>query len=240
VSGLLIVSADDWGRDAATTDAILACFEAGRITSTSALVHLEDSRRAARLALAAGLNVGLHLNFSEPYSAAGVPDELRRRQSRLARRFRGLGLHIMRWLYDPLIQTDVERCILDQMEEFERLYGQAPTHIDGHKHVHVSPNVLFARALQRGMKLRTSLWLPGRPSLLAPGRLLRRRIMSRRFVSPAFLFDINDREHALGLVDEHNVELMVHPANRAELDVLLSEEWGRAIRGRRLGSFADL
>jgi hypothetical protein len=50
VSGLLIVNADDWGGSEATTDAILATFEAGRITSTSGMVHMPDSDRAAEIA----------------------------------------------------------------------------------------------------------------------------------------------------------------------------------------------
>src|SRR5438034_11191976 len=66
---MLIVNADDWGRTAAETDAALACFSQGRITSVSAMVFMADSERAARIALEHGIPVGLHLNFTEAPTA---------------------------------------------------------------------------------------------------------------------------------------------------------------------------
>ena len=48
-SGLLVVNADDWGAEWATTDAILSCFQAGAISSTTACV-LSPRRRLPRTA----------------------------------------------------------------------------------------------------------------------------------------------------------------------------------------------
>src|SRR4029077_18222503 len=48
--GLLIVNADDWGGFRAGTDAIESCFAIGAISSTTAMVHMADARRAAELA----------------------------------------------------------------------------------------------------------------------------------------------------------------------------------------------
>ena len=48
--GLVIINADVLGLDVATTDAILDCFRADRITSASAMVWMSDSQRAASLA----------------------------------------------------------------------------------------------------------------------------------------------------------------------------------------------
>ncbi len=62
---MLIVNADDLGRSKAATDAAMVCYAKGRITSTSAMVFMMDSERAAEAASGAGLDVGLHVNFSE-------------------------------------------------------------------------------------------------------------------------------------------------------------------------------
>jgi hypothetical protein len=40
--GLLIINADDWGRDAHTTDNILDCALRGTISSVSAMLFMED------------------------------------------------------------------------------------------------------------------------------------------------------------------------------------------------------
>ena len=53
------------------------------------------------------LPVGLHLNLSETFDGADVPDEVRRRQSFLARRFTDMRLR--RWIYDPTSRARVDR-----------------------------------------------------------------------------------------------------------------------------------
>ena len=66
---MLIINADDWGRSLAETDAALECYKAGRITSASAMVFMGDSERAAELAKENKLDVGLHLNFTDRFTA---------------------------------------------------------------------------------------------------------------------------------------------------------------------------
>jgi predicted glycoside hydrolase/deacetylase ChbG (UPF0249 family) len=46
---MLIVNADDWGRNRDATDRSLECHRNGRITTVSAMVFMEDSERAADL-----------------------------------------------------------------------------------------------------------------------------------------------------------------------------------------------
>ena len=48
---ILIVNADDYGWNRPTTEATLEAFRAGRITSATALMFMDDSERAAELAL---------------------------------------------------------------------------------------------------------------------------------------------------------------------------------------------
>ena len=82
---MIIVNADDWGRSRSDTDAALACYKEERITSVSAMVFMEDSARAAELAKEMGIDVGLHINLTQPFlrggalkSLAGLPRSRRR------------------------------------------------------------------------------------------------------------------------------------------------------------------
>ena len=70
VPRMIIINADDWGRSPSETDAALACFKAGRITSVSAMVFMNDSERAAGVARREGIDVGLHLNLNESFASA--------------------------------------------------------------------------------------------------------------------------------------------------------------------------
>lgn len=74
--GALIVNADDWGRDLETTDRTLDCILRGAVSSVSAMVFMQDSERAAILALQRGVDAGLHLNFTSRFSAPQCPPRL--------------------------------------------------------------------------------------------------------------------------------------------------------------------
>ena len=73
---MLIINADDFGRSVAETDSAIECYREGRITSVSAMVFMEDSERAAQLAKESELDVGLHLNFDEPFTGRNHPPKL--------------------------------------------------------------------------------------------------------------------------------------------------------------------
>jgi predicted glycoside hydrolase/deacetylase ChbG (UPF0249 family) len=57
----LIVQADDFGACVAITDGIMAAFREGKVTQTSVIMPALDSERAIRLALEAGMPLGVHL-----------------------------------------------------------------------------------------------------------------------------------------------------------------------------------
>jgi predicted glycoside hydrolase/deacetylase ChbG (UPF0249 family) len=250
--GLLIVNADDLGYDAHHTDCIRECLTARRITSATAMVYMEDSDRASAILKNADLGIGLHLNLSEAFTDSATPARVRARQARLLSRFhdsRPRRLH--RWLYDPLIKAAVERSIADQFQRFQELYGKPPTHVDGHQHVHLSPNVFLTGAIPRGMRMRNTLHRdPVRRLSLGVARTIRQRAISARFCTTDHLFDINDvdpRRLAPGqaspwlrFADSAAVEVMAHPGFPHEFDCLMSSEWEKALAGRRLGSFAEL
>jgi len=249
MAGLLIVNADDWGIDAATTDAIAACFAAGRVTSATAMVFMADSERAAELAQQIGLPLGLHLNLSEPYTGQTAPDAVRRRQAELTRRFGDRARRWRRWLPDPTIRTAVERCVKEQLAAFELLYGHRPTHVDGHKHVQVSPSVARTAAL-RDLPLRRAFSDPtGARSPIATARRARHRWALARDGATAHLLPISSmrddllagREPAL-LAPAHDepLEVMAHPGLAHERALLMSDTWADALRRFRLGTYEDL
>ncbi len=142
----LIVNADDLGWTDGVNRGILEAFHHGIVTSTSLLANgaaFAGGVEAARLA--PGLGVGVHLNLSDgpPVAEretitsllnddgefAGGPEKLLLRRAR-----RGLRL------------AEVESEWGAQIQKV-RDAGIAPTHLDGHKHVHMLPG-LFEIALK--------------------------------------------------------------------------------------------
>jgi predicted glycoside hydrolase/deacetylase ChbG (UPF0249 family) len=255
VSGLLVVNADDWGGGEATTNAIQSTFEAGRITSASAMVYMPDSSRAAEIARRVGLPVGLHLNLSEPFAGAEASIAVRDRQLRVAELCAGAGpdghpgiAKMRKWLFDPTISAVVDRAIADQVERFTALYGRAPTHFDGHNHVDVCPNVFRSGSIPRGAVLRGSV---DRFSIeRSPAGLMRsarhalrpRHLRSARYllhIAELSLPDAGPADPRLQLARENTVEVMGHPDDPDELVALMSPAWQRVLAEHRLGSFAD-
>ncbi len=142
----LIVNADDLGWTEGVNRGILEAFHHGIVTSTSLLANgaaFAGGVEAARSA--PGLGVGVHLNLSDGPPVADrkiVPTLLNRNgefaggpESLLFRRARG-----------GLVLAEVEREWHAQIQKV-RDAGIAPTHLDGHKHVHMLPG-LFEIALR--------------------------------------------------------------------------------------------
>jgi predicted glycoside hydrolase/deacetylase ChbG (UPF0249 family) len=142
----LIVNADDLGWTDGVNRGIVETFHHGIVTSTSLLANgaaFAGGVEAARSA--PGLGVGVHLNLSDgPPVAdretvtsllnndgefAGGPENLLLRRAR-----RGLSLAEVENEWDAQIQK-------------VRDAGISPTHLDGHKHVHMLPG-LFEIALK--------------------------------------------------------------------------------------------
>jgi predicted glycoside hydrolase/deacetylase ChbG (UPF0249 family) len=245
--GLLIVNADDWGYDTPTTDAIAGTFRAEGLTSTTAMMFMKDSDRAAELSRdLPGLGIGLHLNLVEEYSDPAAPAAVRERQRRFIEYFRLVRLR--RWAYDPAVRHEVNRIVADQFQRFHDLYGRAPTHLDGHHHCHLAANVLLSPAVPRGTKIRNAQSETERRSPVTTAlRATRERMRARRYVSTDHFFSVVSVWPPLGgsagrfaLADSSSVEIMVHPVFPEELPELTSERW-RATLGRApLGTFADL
>jgi predicted glycoside hydrolase/deacetylase ChbG (UPF0249 family) len=244
---MLIINADDLGRSAPETDAALKCFHAGRITSASLMVFMRDSERAARLAQAARLDVGLHLNFTDAFTAPGCSPSLLDSQVRLVRFLRRN--RYAQLVYNPVLRKDFAQSYSAQAVEFARLCGGAPpSHVDGHHHMHLCANMLLSNLVPVHTKMRRnfSFW-PAEKSWL--NRFYRRAVdrwLTRRYRLPDFFFDLLQSiqlqrlGRALSLARTATVEIMTHPIFPAESEFLLSEAFSAGIQGLDLGSYRHL
>lgn len=134
-TGHLIMNADDWGRDPLTTNKSLECIEKGSVSSVSAMVFMEDSERAANLARQRGIEAGLHINFTTPFTSANCSAELREHQQRVARYLR---LHrLAQIVFHPGLAQSFKRLVEAQIDEFKRIYGAGPERVDGHHHMQI-------------------------------------------------------------------------------------------------------
>ena len=248
-SRLLIVNADDWGLDAHSTDAALRCFRARAITSATGMVWMADSERASEIARAEHVPIGLHLNLIEPFDAADVPDSVARTQREVAERLAARGPLAL--VYDPRSRAAFACTIADQLGQFRTLYGRDPTHVDGHRHMHLALNALLARPLAEVRRCRPAFTYLRQESPLhkRAARRLLNALIRTRFRTPDRLFNIRSLHPALGgvamdeklgMADRAAVEVMVHPAVDDEAAVLADEAWAARIARHRLGTYADL
>ena len=223
----IIVNADDWGRDIATTERTLECIQRGAVSSVSAMMFMEDSERAAALARLHGVDAGLHLNFTLAFSAANCPAQLREHQGKLARFLRSNRLALA--VYHPGLAALFEYVARAQFEEYERLYGAPAGRADGHHHMHLAANVVRQKLLPEGIIVRRNLSFgPGEKGYL--NRLYRRSQdarLARRHRLSDFFFDLLPIEprhrlpQILKLADRFDVELETHPVREEEYRFLI-------------------
>ena len=228
--GLLIVNADDWGRDRSTTDRTLDCVRRRAVSSVSAMVFMEDSERAAAIARQERIEVGLHLNLTTSFSASGCPGRLIQRQQQVARY---LGRHrLSQAVFHPGLTRAFDYVVAAELDEFRRLYGSEPDRIDGHHHMHLCANLLLAGLLPRGTIVRRSFsFHVGEKSL---GNVFYRRLVDRvlarhhRMVD--FFFSLlplapsSRLQRIFGLARRFAVEVETHPADPDEYQFLTSGE----------------
>jgi predicted glycoside hydrolase/deacetylase ChbG (UPF0249 family) len=243
---MLIINADDWGRSRKETEVALDCYRAGRITSVTAMVFMEDSLRAAEVARAEGMAVGLHLNLNQTFTGVGVPQPIAKDHQKLVR-FMGRGKYAQVF-YNPFLKKVFCRSFAAQLDEFRRIYAQEPTHIDGHQHRHLCTNMLWDGIIPAGRKVRRtfSFW-PGEKGRV--NRVYRRlvdRRLARRYQVADFFFSLGQclrfgrLERVAELAVNSNVELMTHPIVKSEYDYLLSEGFSNTFASDRKGSYQSL
>jgi chitin disaccharide deacetylase len=234
--GILIINADDWGSDRKTTDCILECAGRHAISSASGMVFMEDSERAAALALEQNIDIGLHLNLTETFSGRNVPGRLQEHHAQVACFL--LRHRFSQILYHPGLATSFEYLAKAQQEEFHRIYGEAPRRIDGHHHMHLSENVLSGKLLPGGTIVRRNFSFVGEQKSWA-NRKYRRFLdgrLQRRHQLVDFLFSLvpiqtGRLERIFSYAQWALVELETHPVNPDEFEFLTSSEMARLLRG---------
>jgi hypothetical protein len=239
-TGLLIVNADDWGRDRLTTDRTLECIAQGGVTSVSGMVFMEDSERAAMVARERGIESGLHLNLTTPFSSCGCPEELLKRQQQLARFL--LRHRLAQVVFHPGLIRSFEYVVAAQLEEFRRIYGTDPDRVDGHHHMHLCGNLLFRRLLPQGAIVRRSFSFGrGEKSVwnrlyreFVDSRLARRHRLVDFFFSLAPLEPLDRLERIVSLARKSVVEVETHPVEAAEYRFLTGGEIFRHTGGVRI------
>lgn len=229
-AGSLIVNADDWGRDIETTDRILECVTIGTVSSTSAMVFMKDSERAADLARERGVDCGLHLNFTMRFSAPDCPSRLREHQERVIRYLRRNRL--AQAVYHPGLASSFKYVAAAQIEEFERIFGGTPRRLDGHHHMHLCANVLFGGLLPAGTMVRRSFFF--RPSEKSRINRLYRgaidRALANRHRLTDYFFSLTPLEpqsridEIFSIAQRSVVEVETHPVNPEEYGFLTSGE----------------
>jgi predicted glycoside hydrolase/deacetylase ChbG (UPF0249 family) len=245
MSGMLIITADDWGRTSAETDAALACWRDGLVTAVSAMVFMADSARAAVLARREPLEVGLHLNLTEAFSVE-VVSPLREAHERIRRYLRSSRYATV--VYHPLLRADFRLVCEAQLEEFMRLYGRRPAHIDGHHHQHLCANVLLGRLLPSGERVRPSFhfWAGERNGLNRAYRGLVNALIGKRYRHAKFFFGLSQcadplrLQRVLDAARTSSVEIMTHPVDERERSLLRSQAFRDALSGVELASHAAL
>jgi chitin disaccharide deacetylase len=227
--GALIVNADDWGRDRNTTDRIFDCVRARTVSASSHMVFMEDSPRAAEIARESGLDIGLHLNLSSPFTAPNIPGKLNEHHSKVVKYLRR---HAMaRVFYNPWLAESFEYVVKAQLEEFRRLYGSGPERIDGHHHLHLCANVQRAKLLPESTLARRNFsfqageksWL-NRSYRSGVDRKLaaRHRVVDFLFLLPPM--EPNRLQRIFSLARSVPVEVETHPVNPDEFKFLTEGE----------------
>jgi hopanoid biosynthesis associated protein HpnK len=228
----LIVHADDFGLSEPVNRAIVDAHRNGIVTSTSLMAGGDAFDDAlARARAQPSLDVGVHLTLTEQRPvAARVPSLVD-----AAGRFPAHAVDFAkRWARGAVALDDVRAELDAQIRKIVDA-GIAPTHLDGHQHVHVLPGIArvvaeLARAhgiravrnpveRVRGYMLRdlgsakriAEQLVVGGLTAVSPLRALRR---ADRFVGFYFGGRLNERN--LRIVLEHlparsTVELMCHP-----------------------------
>ena len=217
--GLLIINADDWGRDAETTDWTLECISQRAVSSVSAMVFMEDSERASDIARGRGIDAGLHLNFTTAFSGTAVSSALTGHWRHVATFLRSF--RMAQVVFHPGLARSFEYLIAAQVDEYARLYGTVPRRLDGHHHMHLSANAIGL--LPAGTVVRRNFTFRAGEKNLA-NRLYRTTVdrrLARRHTLTDFLFSLLPIEPSrIQRIDlsalRHTVELETHPVNAEE------------------------
>lgn len=210
------------------------------------MVYMEDSERAATLALEADIEVGLHINFTMPFRVDKVTSNICNHHGRVVSYLTKSKLAQI--IYNPLLAGSFDFLFKAQLEEFMRLYGKLPAFYNGHQHMHLCANMLMGKLLPKGTRVRrTFTFDQGEKNICNLFyRLLLDVAVARRFISTEYFFSILplwNMERLRNIFDRSvssNVELEVHPENADEIGFLFSDQYLNMIESARVGNFSKI
>ena len=221
-TGILIINADDWGRNRETTDRIYDCVRRKTVSSVSAMVFMEDSERGAAQALEHNVDAGLHLNFTTPFSAPSVSERLTKHQQRVT-------AYLKRWrlnqaIFHPGLTSSFRYVAEAQLDEYARLFGAPPARLDGHHHMHLCANALFGGLMPAGTIVRRNFsfrtgekgFVNRRYRRFVDRTLARRHRLTDFFFALAPLEPFDRLTEILSLSRRFVVEVVTHPVAQEE------------------------
>jgi predicted glycoside hydrolase/deacetylase ChbG (UPF0249 family) len=202
--------------------------------------------RAAKLAKQTDLDVGLHVNLNQDFSGADCPESVKRSQRRI-RRFLKLNKYAL-LIYNPLLRKDFHHVYEAQAAEFVRLYGRQPSHVDGHRHMHLCSNMLLDGVIPNGQKVRRSFsFWPGEKSTMNRAyRTFVDKRLAARYRTTDYFFALSQclqhgrLQRVEDLAKISNVELMTHPEKADEYRWLMSDECLGLTKRLQLRSYTEL
>jgi chitin disaccharide deacetylase len=203
VTPTLVVTADDVGLHPATTDGAIQGFDHGIVTACSLVATGPDFGRAVELLRARpGLAVGVHLTLvnGAPLQGAGAVPSLVGRDGRF---LPGFAAFLRRYLGGRVRLGEVAAELEAQVERVLAT-GLPVTHLDGHQHLHVLPEVLgivLRLAREHGIgALRTPIETrrPGVPAARSAS-LAVLNILGRQARRRARAAGITTSDHAAGI-----------------------------------------
>lgn len=124
----IIVCADDFALDSGVSTAIVQLAEQARLSATSAMSlspHWPEHAQWLK-PLSAHIDVGLHLDWTSPFAVSAGHG------SRLS-------VLMQRTLMRQIDRQQAQAVIEAQLDRFEAGWGAAPSHVDGHQHIHQFP-----------------------------------------------------------------------------------------------------
>jgi predicted glycoside hydrolase/deacetylase ChbG (UPF0249 family) len=146
----IIINADDLGICSERDEGIFELFQQKKITSSTILVNSINFQSSIKKSKELGLPLGLHLNLTE-----GIPvnnKNLKENslvffdESSKSYSMHGKNGFRQRLLSKSIKEDDIKNEIIEQILTFIEFYGNIPTHIDGHQHVHIIPNIAYILA----------------------------------------------------------------------------------------------
>lgn len=123
----IVICADDFGLNPAIDTAILQLAQQRRLSATSCLVDGPSFASGVHGVRASGLQLGLHLNFTDALGAPGV--------------YLPVSTLIIRSWLGRLDPGQLREQIVRQLDCFEAMVGRPPDFVDGHQHVHQFPQI---------------------------------------------------------------------------------------------------